>query len=58
MAFPPWLAKFYAPFNFSDIPRFPNEGYDFDWINLIGLFHVCDDSAILHVASFMKVMAH
>jgi hypothetical protein len=55
MALAPWLDMLCAPFDLLGIPGFPNEGYDSDWADLIGISHECIDSAILHVASIMKV---
>jgi hypothetical protein len=57
MALAPWLADFYAPFDFLGILGFPNEGYDPDLLDSIGLFHGYHDSTLLHVTSFIEVMA-
>ena len=49
------VEKCFPQFDFSGILGFPNEGYDPNWVDHIGLFHGCIDSLILHVAS-LKIM--
>jgi hypothetical protein len=55
MALAPWLVDFYAPFDFLSILRFPNEGYDLDLLNNIGLFHGYCDSTFFFFNILFKV---
>jgi hypothetical protein len=45
-----------APLSCSNIPRAPHEGYHEDLLDLIGLFHGNNKSALSHIISFIKVM--
>jgi hypothetical protein len=53
MELPPWLANWYAPFDFSNVPRFPHKNPSED-VRSITSFCGHDDSVKLHILSFME----
>jgi hypothetical protein len=53
MELAPWLASWYAPFDFSNIQGFPHENPDVDAREIPG-FHGCGNSVIQHISSFIE----
>jgi hypothetical protein len=51
-----YLNESCAPLDFLSILEAPNEGYDSDLLDSIGLFYGYHESALSHVVSFSKIM--